>query len=97
MCRLIASQALAWCLLLSLTGCALLRPQPPAPRQSLPLKCAPQATERCEGIGILPPQSLSADAAAVFAELSLIALQACSVRHDELRDCVRRHNAKARK
>lgn len=49
---------------------------------------------RCEGIGVDVPESIAADVAAVIAELSLNALAACSVRHDELIACVKRHNGK---
>lgn len=91
-----ARLVLAWCLIPLLSACGLLLPKPPQPRQSLPLTCAPRATEPCEGIGIVPPETLSADVAAAVAELSLKALTACAVRHDELRICVQRHNRKAR-
>lgn len=86
-------RALALCLILCLPGCVLPWKRPSAPRQSLPVACAPAALTQCEGLGVTLPTRISADTAGMVAELALRALIACAQRHDELRECVRKHNS----
>ena len=74
---------LAPCLFLSLllNGCEL--------RSVKPLVCNPKAMMRCERLNIDMPETTPAgDQVAAIAEVAVLALVACSIRHAELLKCL---------
>jgi len=73
---------LGLCLSLLATGCVT-RSVAPAP-----LVCNPQALLQCEGLGIDMPENPNADQVAAIAEVAVLALVACSIRHAELLKCL---------
>lgn len=76
--------------MLASAGCSLFPKRAPEP-QRVPVACAPAALAPCEPLGVTAPDILTADAAALLAELAVRAWTACSVRHAELITCIRKH------
>lgn len=77
-------------MLATLTGCSIFPKRAPEP-QRVPVACAPAALAPCEPLGVTAPAVLTADAAALLAELAVRAWTACSTRHAQLITCVRKH------
>ncbi len=77
-------------LVLATAGCSLFPRRQPEP-QRVPVACAPAAMAQCEVIGATVPEALTADTAALLAELAVRAWTACRVRHAELIRCVTEH------
>ena len=90
----VVRQAVALCLLISLSSCALW-PVPEATPAPVPVVCPDSAmADNCPApIYVLPDGDIAGDVAAAMAIAESRARDACAAQLSELQGCVRRHNA----